>query len=817
MNDLKRISEKQQAAIDFAKRGWAVFPVHAVHEGCCNCGNSKCGSPGKHPMTGNGFKDATTDPQHVEQSWETHPDANIGIRTGKESGVFVLDIDPDHGGHESLAELRKEFGELPHTVIAETGGGGQHYFFEYSEEEIRNRNALRRGIDIRGEGGYVVAPPSRHVKGTTYRWREGCSPDGIDLARAPNWLVDLIQRREPSTNRKSADAEPPQTEPISPKLASNLHRYVAKCEGVAEGERNSQAFTIACKLREISKNAGNDLTSDAIFDLLSPWNHRNSPPLDGVELRKICESASSRELQGLCSTSNASSPKGGRDSTTADLKSSDALLPYKPFPIDVLPDPVAKYIEQAANSIGCHNSFVALPLLTVFAAAIGNSRRVQLKEGWKEPPILWTVIVGDSGSAKSPALGVALAPFENLQNKAAAKFKTELKEFKRQEIVYKEDLRIWRMEQDSLLPPAEPEPPILEHYYCEDATIESLIERLMHSQRGTLVARDELVGWIKSFDQYKSSSGGDIAHWLKIHGGRQLKVDRKTGYPPTIIVPHACVSVTGGIQPLILKSVLTEEHTESGLAARLLFAMPPRKAKRWTDEGITEEATAEMMRLINSLYILEMNSQDDGQLHPKVLTLTPEAKEAYVNFYNRHNQQQLELCGAMGAAWSKLEGYAARLALVVHCVREALSGDLEKFSEQIDFKSMQAALKLVEWFGYEAQRLYGRMVLKRDGERIQSMVDWIRNQDGPVTVRQVQRGRKECRSSEDAEDALKELVDAGLGEWRHQPSGDKGGRPTQTFVLFDHSASIIDAYGIYEEINVEEQVASDPSKLTCAC
>jgi len=789
MDDLERNSmtkTMKQEAINYAKRGWPIFPVHTVMAGSCSCGNADCSSPGKHPMTQNGCKDATTDQRQVEQWWSASPKANIGIRTGKESGVFVLDIDPDHGGAESLAGLCEEFSKLPETWTAETGGGGRHYYFQYPDEELRNRNSLRPGVDIRGEGGYVVAAPSNHIKGC-YRWKEGYGPDEIAIVPAPKWLLDVIQRRDQQSESSSDRSSIVSTKSIPGNLRRRLQDYMEKADGLGEGQRNEKAFFCACRLREIAEDAEYGLSTEELVSLLQPWNDRNTPPLAEPELRKICESSTKRQLRGVSNAGENESSKSTGDSAATKLVSSDAMLAYKEFPIDALPEPIASYVKLAAESIGCDPSFVALPLLTAIAAAIGNSRRIQLKEGWKEPPILWTAIVGDSGTTKSPAMGVATTPLDELQNRAYADYKKKLKEFKQAEKIYKQKLKEWeKNKSDSLLPPEEPEPPVMPHYYCEDATIEALIMVLQETPRGTLVVRDELVGWMGSFDRYTSASGGDVAHWLKIFGGRQLKVDRKSSLIKTIVVPYASVCVTGGIQPLVLKDSLTKNYRENGLAARLLFAMPPRKAKKWTDKGVPADAAAQMTSLLESLYSLKMLQSEDETAKPKVVTLAPESLKTYVEFFNLHNERQLELSGDMGAAWSKLEGYAARLALVIHCVKSVQTGATDDEHEQVDLDSMQSALKLIDWFGYEAQRVYGRLILSAEEERFRDIVDWIRRRGGSVKVRDLQRGRREFKTSEEAELVLRQLVAAGICHRRHQKSEGDGGRATDWFVLIDH-------------------------------
>jgi hypothetical protein len=115
------------AAIRYAARGWHVFPCWWITDGACSCGR-QCRSPGKHPMTSDGFKSATTDPDRIRECWTRFPNANIGIRTGPESGLWVLDVDGEEGVRQ-LKELESMYGPLPRTLVVETGGGGRHYYF----------------------------------------------------------------------------------------------------------------------------------------------------------------------------------------------------------------------------------------------------------------------------------------------------------------------------------------------------------------------------------------------------------------------------------------------------------------------------------------------------------------------------------------------------------------------------------------------------------------------------------------------------------------------------------------------------------------
>jgi hypothetical protein len=156
--DIGELSPLGQIALEYAQKyGFKVFPLKPRS---------------KLPATQHGYKDASNDPAVIRAWWRRMPDANIGIATGKASGVIVLDVDAQHGGLETLARLEDENGRLPDAPTVRTGNGGLHIYFR-DPGELRNSTGLvGPGIDVRGDGGYVVAAGSIHENGTVYRWEK---------------------------------------------------------------------------------------------------------------------------------------------------------------------------------------------------------------------------------------------------------------------------------------------------------------------------------------------------------------------------------------------------------------------------------------------------------------------------------------------------------------------------------------------------------------------------------------------------------------------------------------------------------------------
>lgn len=472
------------------------------------------------------------------------------------------------------------------------------------------------------------------------------------------------------------------------------------------------------------------------------------------------------------------------DKTDADTVTPEApaVPAFTPFPADVLPEPIRGFVTEAAKAIGCDASYIALPLLSGLASAIGNTHRIALKRGWTEPAIVWTAIVGDSGTAKSPALELGLRPIRKRQHDAMKEHAEAIKQHADALAMHERDAAHWKRSKSDTPPPAKPEAPIADRCWTDDATTEALAVLLQQNPRGLLMVRDELAGWF-NFDRYAGGKGGgDAAKWLEMFGGRPMVVDRKTG--GTLYVPRAAVSIAGGIQPETLRRALGQEHRDNGLAARLLLTCPPRKPKRWTEADVNATTEAAVALVFDRLFGLTPETDDDGDERPRLVTLADDGKRAWVTFYNEHAGEQVNLSGDEAAAWSKLEGYAARLALVVHLTRWAAGDATLRDPARVDEASIAAGVVLARWFGDEARRVYAILGESDEGRESRRLVEWIDRKGGTATVRDLTRGPREYRGDpERAAKALGELVAAGVAVWVHDDHGPKGGRPTDRIRL----------------------------------
>lgn len=240
------------AALRYAERGWLVFPLNRGQ---------------KTPTNKNGHKDATRDRGTIAKWWERWRSANIGVQTGANSGIVVLDVDVKNGvpGLESLAELERQHGELV-TLRASTPSGGLHLFFRAPNQAIRNRAGFLPGLDVRGDGGYVVVAPSI-VGGKRYQWQNDTS-----TAEIPDWLLTLFTTG--STKSKTVPSSPP--DKIS---------YSDALRGVQEGARNDTIFRFACKLRQ------EEWEYDEALVIIKTAAANCEPPLDEEEAIRCLDNA----------------------------------------------------------------------------------------------------------------------------------------------------------------------------------------------------------------------------------------------------------------------------------------------------------------------------------------------------------------------------------------------------------------------------------------------------------------------------------------------------------------------------------------------
>jgi hypothetical protein len=259
-----------KAALAYARLGWAVVPLHDVTAGACSCGDAECRSAGKHPRRPAWQHEATADSATVEAWIAQYPNANVGIATGARSGFFVLDVDGD-AGRAALAAL----GEVPPTVQARTGSGGDHYLFKLPDFAVGNSvRKLGAGLDVRGDGGQIVVAPSVSLKGK-YRWVT--SPLRGTIAEAPAWLLERLRPRAASAGIEFVRGYfPPASAAVLEEARAALVVHGPAVEGDGGDDHTFRAAALLA--RDFA------LTFEEAWPVFADWNHTCRPPWSDDDL-----------------------------------------------------------------------------------------------------------------------------------------------------------------------------------------------------------------------------------------------------------------------------------------------------------------------------------------------------------------------------------------------------------------------------------------------------------------------------------------------------------------------------------------------------
>jgi hypothetical protein len=324
------------AALAYAEAGLQVFPLRPRT---------------KVPATVDGLKAATRDPDVILNWWKRWPDANLGIRTGAESGLVVLDVDAQHGGGKTLAGLEQQHGKLPrpHSL---TGGGGSHYLFTHPGDEVRNSaGVLGHGLDVRGDGGYIVAPPSIHENGRRYKQLRPF----VELEPMPAWLV------EDAAKRRNGHAEP-------------------VAELIPQGQRRATMLSLAGTLRR------RGLSETEIYATLATVNaERGNPPLPDQELRALARDVHDR-YQPDSAAAIPTTPANADVVDGAELLN-DVVAHLRRFM--VLSDAQADTVALFTLMTHCVDAFTVVPYLRVFSPTkrTGKSRLLELLEFLVHKPV----------------------------------------------------------------------------------------------------------------------------------------------------------------------------------------------------------------------------------------------------------------------------------------------------------------------------------------------------------------------------------------------------------------------------------------------
>lgn len=738
-----------EAARSYVCRGWS--PIAVPHRG-------------KAP-TIRGWQDLRLTNDDLSKHFDGEP-KNVGVLLGVPSGNLV-DLDLDTA--EAVADA-KIAAPPTNAIFGRKGKPSSHRLYRCSDsppKSARFVDPLDGGTicEIRSSGSQTIFPTSVHPSGEQVTWESDGEPAAITASELQNTAraiaaTAVLAKHWPAEGRRHDAALA---------LAGGLLR-AGVLVGLAEG------FVVA-----IAGIAGDDEVEDRRRAVKSTHQRITAGrPITGWST--LGEIVGNKVVNAVRKWLKI--PLGGVPNKP------EAILPWRDFPVELLPEPFRSFVDVGAKAIGCDPGYIALPALATAAAAIGTTRCIRLKRSWEEPVMVWALTVGRSGTMRSPAFDLAVKPLRDRQTVAVQEYHDAMKQYEREEIKYEEDLKKWKAKKAKGAkgnPPSKPKRPVLHRYICSDTTIEAIADVLQYAPRGLLLARDELSGLIRSFNAYRQGRGGDEAHWLEMFRAGELLVDRKTA--TTIYVRRAGVSICGTIQRGTLTRAFGREHFENGMMARFLLCDPPSPKKKWTESDVPRRVEANYAKVIKKLLTLG-HSAIDGEPLPVPVRLTDKAKAEWVAFFDEHAAVQADLTDDdIAAAFSKLEGYAARFALIVHLIRRAAGDQTLADAKAVDEQSIRVGVALARWFCHETKRIYQSLGENEQQTEQRRLVDWIQQRGGSVTVREVQQNHRRYATAQEARAALELLVEAEIGKWVPAPPGAKGGRPSEKFELV-YSANV---------------------------
>jgi putative DNA primase/helicase len=380
--------------------------------------------------------------------------------------------------------------------------------------------------------------------------------------------------------------------------------------------------------------------------------------------------------------------------------------------------PLAAWIEQVAESKSAPTDYVAMTLLVSAAGVVGGARWVSPWAEWREPAILWAMLVGSPSASKSPAMDALREPLAVVERDAAASWPEMRRAYETAKVAAEACRDDWESDARAAVkdgrqtPPKpleadEPDAPQMPRVVITDATIEATAAILAGNPRGLVLWRDECSAWLGNLGKY---GDGDRAFWLEAYGGRPYTVDRKK-HPEPLRLEHVAVSIVGGIQPERLATLLMNGD-DDGMAARFLLTWPgsvkPNRPRHRPNSQLVTRALGRLHRLAFG------TDGESAEPQPVTLLVEPAALDVFQEWREQHHAASQSTSGLMASSLGKMPGQALRLALVLELLWWAAGPEGAPEPHQVSARALGAALDLIEsYFKPMLTRVLGEAALPK--------------------------------------------------------------------------------------------------------
>jgi hypothetical protein len=451
------------------------------------------------------------------------------------------------------------------------------------------------------------------------------------------------------------------------------------------------------------------------------------------------------------------------------------------LPIEVFGEAWGRWLLDAAAAAACSVDYVAAPLLSSVSALIGNARWPEAGPGWREPPHLWTTVVGDSGAGKSPGSDCLMRDvLPTIERRMVGDWPERLAGWQNAVELDKAAKKEWqeavkKARKDGKPPPLPPKPMAAEiapekpRLRQHDVTVEQVGALLATAApKGLLVVRDEISGWLTGMNSYNPAGR---AFWLESYGGRPYRVERRKHGAEPIEIDRLVVAVFGGTQPERLSDLAS--GVDDGLFSRILWTWPNPTPFRLGKASPNVSWATEALDMLR-----ELDLAPGTPPQPIFMPLTPDARQAMEEFGQAMGEKQKESGGLLRSAYGKARGAALRLSLVLEWLWWTAKSDMSLPPDVISEEVFLAAAALVgDYFMLMAERVFGDAGATEAERGAATLSRWIfRERPQEVHVRTLLREVRlpGLRTAEQVKAAADLLVDA---DWLRAPAKTVFGQP----------------------------------------
>ena len=724
-------------AMFYTSRNIKVFPVK---------------KQGKSPLCTNGFKSATTD-KIVLQEWNNKfPNCNVGIPTGSINNIFVVDVDGEQGV-ESLNRLELIYGKLDAPTVI-TGKGKHLYFKMPVNTDIKSSvSKIANHIDIRANGGYVVAPPSIHENGHQYTWEN--FDINQDFPQSPSWLISLIVNAEK------------QPLPVSGVLE--------EISNAPQGQRNDTLYKRSISLIRRAKKEFSDMEE-------IKQNIINSSLQSGLskeEALKTFDNALKFVEEHCCIPADTE--------PDMDILKTKILLPAPKLNTKIFKG-LEDWVNQTAETANAPVDYVAFSLLAGAAGVIGLSRSISPWEGWEESCCLWVGAIGEPSSGKTPATTPIRKILNKIEDSRKNKYFDKLAEWKREKEVAKQRKKEWEEKvkenpdtasnfPSSAIIPAKPQ---TYRFVYGDTTQEALTNDMERNIKGAILFRDELAAWVSGMNRYNSGNS-ERGFWLEAFNGNKFVCNRVKFDDERLEIQNLLVSVFGTIQPQrLIETVLSDRG--DGFLARFLWVYPELKPAA-IPQNIA--LPANVLAAFEKLDSLLDPYVDNAENQKKCLPLSVEAQQLFNTWYLAHLNKSQQEESILKYFLGKGQGYVLRLALLL----ELLCWADSEYSEptEVGFEAVQMAIELYDtYLTPMCERVYNMYYSPTQNIEARALARWIiENKPQSFTLRDVYNNGnvKHLRFKEPTEKAADKLIKLNWLSCESSRAGNTVGRKRKTYYV----------------------------------